>query len=305
MIKTLTYRIRDIVPYINWIYFFHAWSFPPRFASVSQIHACTACRAGWISSFPQSEQERAKEALRLYNDAEQMLTSLDADYFTRARFGIFNAYSDGDDLVFTDPDRVDASSLRLPLLRQQNATKPCLCLADFVRPFSADNPDKAGIFAAAADSAIEHLYETPTAADDYKHLLAQTLADRLAEAAAEKMHEEVRKKYWGYAPDEQLSFDDLFLEKFVGIRPAVGYPSLPDQSINFELDSFLDFSAVGIQLTENGAMRPHAAVSGLLLAHPEAHHFAIGKIGEDQLKSYAERRNMNIETMRKFLAANL
>lgn len=305
MRKTLTYNLPDVAPYINWIYFFHAWGFPPRFAAVSQIHARASRRTDWTHSFSnEDEQTRAAEALRLFNDAEQMLTEL-ANYKTRARFGLFNAYSDGDDIVFSDPERGNAS-LRLPLLRQQNAAKPCLCLADFVRPFSTTESDKAGIFAAAADEAIEHLFEKENgAADDYKHLLAQTLADRLAEAAAEKMHEEVRKNYWGYAPDEHLPMQDLFLEKFSGIRPAVGYPSLPDQSANFLLASYLDFSPLGISLTENGAMRPHAAVSGLLLAHPQAHYFAVGKIGEDQLKSYAERRGADIETMRKFLAANL
>ena len=161
-----------------------------------------------------------------------------------------------------------------------------------------------GVFAATVDADMEHLYETGAYADDFKHLLAQTLADRLAEASTEKMHQEVRTTYWGYAKDEQLSIEDLLVEKFAGIRPAVGYPSLPDQSVNFVLSEWLGFPEIGIRLTENGAMVPHASVSGLMLSHPSARYFAVGKIGEDQLEDYARRRGLPVETMRKFLAAN-
>ena len=137
---------------------------------------------------------------------------------------------------------------------------------------------------------MEQLY----AEDDYKRMLAQTLSDRLAEATAEKLHEDVRKKLWGYAPDENLSVKDLHNEKYQGIRPAVGYPSLPDQSINFLLDELLDMKQIGISLTENG-----------MFAHPASRYFSIGKIGEDQLADYAARRGMSIEETKKFLAANL
>jgi cobalamin-dependent methionine synthase I len=136
-------------------------------------------------------------------------------------------------------------------------------------------------------------------------MMAQLLADRLAEAAAERMHEEVRKHYWGYAKDEQLSIHEMQLEKFVGIRPAVGYPSLPDTSMNFLLNDLLNMQQIGITLTESGAMRPHASVSGLMISHPEAHYFNVGRIGVDQLEDYAQRRKMSITEMRKFLIANL
>ena len=148
---------------------------------------------------------------------------------------------------------------------------------------------------------MEHDFDS----DPYEKMMAQLLADRLAEAAAERMHEEVRKHYWGYAKDENLSMEQLHQEQFQGIRPAVGYPSLPDASLNFVLDELLDFRQIGITLTESGAMRPHASVSGLMLAHPEAHYFSIGRIGEDQLADYARRRQMPIDKMRKFLTANL
>ena len=194
--------------------------------------------------------------------------------------------------------------LVFPLLRQQTPKRdgsPFLCLSDFIRPLSSGIPDTIGAFASCIDADMEGLYEQ----DPYKHLLVQTLSDRLAEAATEKMHEYVRKEAWGYAKDESLSMPDLLVEKYQGIRPAVGYPSLPDQSINFLLDELLDMKQIGITLTENGAMYPHASVCGLMFAHPAAEYFSVGKIGEDQLEDYARRRGKSIEEICKFLAANL
>jgi cobalamin-dependent methionine synthase I len=135
--------------------------------------------------------------------------------------------------------------------------------------------------------------------------MTQSLADRLAEAGTEKMHEYVRREAWGYAPDEQLSPQELLKEKYRGIRPAVGYPSLPDQSVNFLLHQLLPVEEIGITFTENGAMHPHASVCGLMLGHPASRYFMVGKIGEDQLQDYARRRGMEVDKVRKFLAANL
>ena len=218
-------------------------------------------------------------------------------YQTHGVVNIMDANADGDDLLL--------NSKRFPLLRQQTAKlkedDPFLCLSDFVRPLSSGITDKIGAFATTVDAEMERLY----AEDDYKRMLVQTLSDRLAEATAEKLHEDVRKKLWGYAPDENLSVKDLHNEKYQGIRPAVGYPSLPDQSVNFLLDELLDMKQIGISLTENGMMKPHASVCGLMFAHPASRYFSIGKIGEDQLADYAARRGMSIEETKKFLAANL
>ncbi len=304
MTDTLHYSIASVTPYINWVYFFHAWGFQPRFATISSIHGCDACRAGWLADFAEEERAKAAEAMQLFKDANRMLSHLAEDFKTHVRFGLFDANSDDDNIVF----QTSEGPFSLPLLRQQHTVKdgePNLCLADFVRPLSQGIADKVGVFAGTVDAEMEHMYEEGDYADDFKHMLCQTLADRLAEAAVEKMHEEVRRIYWGYAPDEQLTTAELFLEKFQGIRPAVGYPSLPDQSINFELDKLLHFEELGIRLTENGAMIPHASVSGLMLSHPSSRYFAIGKIGEDQLKDYANRRKLPVDVMRKFLSANL
>ena len=147
--------------------------------------------------------------------------------------------------------------------------------------------------------------ETRYPDDAYKRMLVQTLADRLAEATAERLHEQVRKHIWGYAPDENLSIRQLHNEEFQGIRPAVGYPSLPDQSVNFLLDKLLDMTQIGIRLTENAMMQPHASVSGLMFAHPASRYFSVGRISEEQLRDYALRRGMPVEEMRRFLGENI
>ena len=132
-------------------------------------------------------------------------------------------------------------------------------------------------------------------------MLSQVLADRLAEGTAELMHLQVRRRYWGYAPDEDLSMKDIHAEHYQGIRPAVGYPSMPDTSMNFLLARIIDMKSIGIRLTESGMMQPHASVSGLMFAHPKARYFDLGKIGEDQLRDYAHRRGLPVEMMRKYL----
>lgn len=292
---TVHYHIHEVSEYINWIYFFHAWGFQPRFASIADIHGCDACRALWLARFPENERTKAAEAMQLFKEANRLLAKLDETYQTHAVFRLMEANSKNDDLWL--------EGIRFPLLRQQTAKEgePYLCLSDFIRPFSGNIPDKVGLFATCVDKEMEKLY----ADDTYQHMLVQTLSDRLAEATAEKMHETIRKKTWGYAPDEQLTIRQLHAEEFQGIRPAVGYPSLPDQSVNFILNDLLDMQQIGITLTENGMMQPHASVSGLMLAHPATRYFSVGKIDEDQLEDYSRRRGIPIETMRKFLAANL
>ena len=186
------------------------------------------------------------------------------------------------------------------MLRQQHPTRegePNLSLADFIRPLSSGVKDRIGVFATTVDLALEHDF----LADDYQRMLAQTLADRLAEATAEVFHMEVRRSIWGYAPDENLSVAELLREDFQGIRPAVGYPSMPDTSVNFIIDRLIDLKQIGIRLTESGAMKPHASVSGLMFAHPKAHYFELGRIGEDQLRDYARRRGLPVELIRRFL----
>ena len=275
----LTYDISTLTPYINWPYFFFAW----------QVKE-------------QAEKDRLRE------EALRLLDELEGRYHAYGLFELFEANADGDDIIIYRGKGVEDSGKRIPCLRQQQGNAPYLCLADFVSPISKSlTPNhsplttRIGLFATTVDIGLETDFD----ADDYQKMLVQLLADRLAEAAAERMHEQVRKEFWGYAKDEQLTIPEMLVEKFQGIRPAVGYPSLPDASLNFILDDLIDMKQIGIRLTESGAMKPHASVSGLMLAHPQARYFSIGKIGEDQLGDYARRRGLPIEVCRKFLAANL
>ena len=292
----IKYKIHEVSEYINWIYFFHAWGFQPRFAAIADIHGCDSCRASWLAGFPEEDRAKAAEAMQLYKDANRMLNQLDEDFEIKSVVKLCEANSDGDNLII--------DGVTFPLLRQQAKKReggPFLCLSDVVRPLSSGIKDTVGAFATSIDADMEGLFEK----DPYKHIIVQALSDRLAEAATEKMHEYVRKEVWGYAKDENLSMKDLMVEKYQGIRPAVGYPSLPDQSVNFLLDEVLDMKQIGIKLTENGAMYPHASVCGLMFSHPASQYFAVGKIGEDQLADYAQRRGKTVEEMKKFLAANL
>ena len=274
----ITYDIHELVPYINWVYFFYAW----------QV---------------KNEEEKA----RLRQEAETLLTQWEGHYHAYGLFELYEAYADGDDIIVRGK-RGEVRGKRIPCLRQQQGEPPYLCLSDFISPQNISltshfSPltSKLGIFATSADIGLETDFDT----DPYQKMMAQLLADRLAEAAAEWMHEQVRKDIWGYAKDEHLTIPEMLVEKFQGIRPAVGYPSLPDTSLNFVLDDLIDMKQIGIRLTESGAMKPHASVSGLMMAHPQARYFNLGKIGEDQLEDYARRRGLPVEVCRKFLAANL
>lgn len=269
MLKYIDYHVGELRPYINWLYFFHAWG---------------------LAGKPQAEKDRMR------TDADAMLDTFERRYRVHTIFGLFDANGDGDDIII--------GGLRLPMLRQQHPTRPGepnLCLADYVRPVESGTADQLGAFASTVDSAMEHDF----LGDDFKRMLSQTLADRLAEAAAELLHAQVRRTYWGYASDENLTIRELLREDYQGIRPAVGYPSMPDTSINFLLDRLVDMKRIGIRLTESGAMKPHASVSGLMFAHPKARYFDIGKIGDDQLRDYARRRHIPLELARRFLASRL
>ena len=267
-----TYRISELTPFINWLYFYHAWG---------------------LSGKPREDKEKMKQ------EALQMLASWEEKYHTHAIFRLFEVCSEGDDLIFF----LSEKKLRFPMLRQQHPSapgEPNLCLADFIRPLSQGIRDQIGVFCTSVDGTIIDEYRH----DDYLNMMAQTLCDRLAEATAEKLHEEVRRDraYWGYAPDENLTIEQQHREEYQGIRPAIGYPSLPDTSANFLIDQLIDMKQAGIRLTETGMMTPHASVSGFMFAHPKSRYFELGKIGDDQLRDYARRRGVPVELMRRFLA---
>lgn len=266
---TLHFTIQELIPYINWIYFYHAWGINPRKQSTLEID----------------------------QSAKKLLNQIKDKYTITTRFHIAEAGSKDDDII------LPILKTKIPFLRQQQYNKKSIyrCLSDYIRPIEQNKKDYLGLFAATIDKKIEEEYLK----DEFQHMLIQTLSERLVEAGVEYMHQKIRTQYWGYCKEENLSIKELHLEHFVGIRPAIGYPSIPDLSLNFILEKLLDFSSMGVNLTENGAMKPHATVTGFIFSHPKSHYFGIGKIDEEQFKDYADRRGYSKEKMQIFLFKNI
>ncbi|NLY24176.1 MAG: methionine synthase [Bacteroidales bacterium] len=295
-------KMKEIIPFIDWKFFFHAWELSAKFHTITKIDQCESCRAQWFATFREEEQEKAREAARLYDDAREMLQRFadeDAAYI-KAVFGIYEAYSENDTLYL--------GGTSFPFLRQQKKTErnEYLCLSDFTAPRRSGVTDYVGAFAVTAGTgADEQLSRYEAEGDEFALLLMKSLLDRLAEATTEWLHARIRREYWGHAPEEDLTVAEMFAVKYEGIRPAVGYPSIPDQTTNFLLHDLLNSEEIGISLTENGVMYPNASVSGLLFAHPQSKYFAIGEIAEEQVADYARRKQKDPDEIRKFLLANL
>jgi 5-methyltetrahydrofolate--homocysteine methyltransferase len=244
------------------------------------------------------------EAARdLYANGRKLLDRLVSERRLRARgvYGFWPAQSEGNDIVVYADESRTTELTRFPPLRQQ-ATKPHLALADYVAP--AGVPDWIGAFAVTAGLGADVITaEFERTHDDYDAILVKALADRLAEAAAEMLHERARREW--YAPDERLELGGLLKEKFRGIRPAFGYPACPDHTEKAKLFALLDAQAIGITLTEHFAMLPAASVSGIYLAHPDARYFALGRIDRDQVVDYARRKGVTVAEVERWLAPNL
>lgn len=293
--------LSEIVPFIDWTFFYMAWRISGKYEGIETVHDCLSCKTTWLQQFPEADRPKAEEALKLFKDAQAMLRRFKDEKLLKikASFGIFPGYAKDDDIYIRDKD----NTVIVPTLRQQHPATDgfCYSLADFVAPEN----DYVGVFATTIQGVEEFAAIFEKDDNMYDSILVKTLSDRLAEAAAEWLHAEVRRKYWGYAADENLSIKEMLKTQYKGIRPAVGYPSLPDQSIIFTLDPLVKFSDIGITLTENGAMFPNASVCGLYFAHPQSKYFMIGKIDENQFTSYSARRGMKPEVLRKWMAANL
>ena len=292
--KILDFSIEELRPYIDWRFLFTAWRIGGNYDGI-QVFDCESCKLAWLNKFPAEEQEKAKEAIKLYRDANYLLDELEGKVTTKGILGFFPAHSDGDNVIL--------EKLKFPFLRQQiKKNGEYACLSDFISPKESQVEDYLGAFAVTVGLEVEEMitaYEK--AGDDYNSLLLKSVADRVAEAAAEVMHLKVRREHWGFSADEDISIAEVFKAKYRSIRPAVGYPSMPNQADSFLLDELIDLSQIDISLTESGAMYPNATVSGLYFAHPEAKYFAISKIDDDQLKDYSERKNLSVDAMRKWL----
>ncbi|GLK75153.1 hypothetical protein GCM10008171_04070 [Methylopila jiangsuensis] len=283
--------LETLIPYIDWTPFFSTWELRGRYPDIL------------------TDEKQGEAARSLYEDATAMLRQMAEEKWLEARavIGFWPAAARGDDIVlFTDDTRTQELAT-LHTLRQQMARgkdRPNLALADFVAPEGSGVPDYVGGFAVTAGIGEEAVAQRfARANDDYGGILAKALADRLAEAAAEWMHAEVRKTHWGYAPGEALSNDDLIAEKYDGVRPAPGYPAQPDHTEKGALFDLLDApEAIGLTLTESYAMWPGSAVSGLYFSHPDSRYFGLGKIDRDQVADYAARKGYALDVMEKWLA---
>ncbi|WP_293915468.1 methionine synthase [Deinococcus sp.] len=300
--------LAGLIPFIDWTPFFIAWEMPGVYPKILR------------------DPSVGVEARKLYEDAKTLLGRIVTErrFTARAVIGLWPAHREGDDIVLDlepqhlpqtreaiSDDLREASPLPTPhsplpyafhtLRQQRDQSHPNAALADFV----SESPDWVGGFVVGIHGADEFAKAFEAAADDYSAIMVKALADRLAEAFAEKLHQDVRRGYWGYAPEEQFTREELIKEKYRGIRPAPGYPAQPDHTEKRTLFELLDAEQIGMTLTESCAMWPAAAVSGLYIAHPEAKYLALGRIGRDQVQDYARRKNWTLAEAERWLAPNL
>ena len=293
------FPLAEIVPYIDWTFFFTAWELRGRFPAILK------------------HEKYGAAARDLYDAGRSLLDKLvkDRSLTAQAVYGFWPAGADGNDIVLYKDEKRAEELLRFNMLRQQQekadgsndgvGPRPLRCLSDFIAPISTGLPDYLGAFAVTtgigADELARH-YEKQN--DDYTAIMVKALADRLAEAFAEMLHQRARRE-WGYGKDEHLDNESLIDEKYRGIRPAFGYPACPDHTEKGKLFDLLQAPASGIQLTEHYAMFPAASVSGIYLAHPQSRYFNLGRIGRDQVEDYAARKGMPLAEMERWLGPSL
>ncbi len=293
--REIEVALAELVPLIDWTFFFTAWELPGRFPQIL-------------------EHPQYGEAARdLFGAGKKILDRIVRERLLTARgvYGFWPAQADGDDVVLYRDATMASELMRFPMLRQQQVKderekdRPFASLADFVAPKESGLCDYVGAFAVTAGLGTDALVaEYKAAHDDYSALLVKALADRLAEAFAEHTHREARRA-WGYGKDERLSNDELIGEKYRGIRPAFGYPACPDHSEKRRLFELLGARRQGLDLTESCAMTPPASVSGLYFGHPQARYFAVGRVGRDQVEAYAARLGVSLAEAERWLAPNL
>ncbi len=286
------YPIADLIPIIDWTFFFAAWEVKGKYPKVFE------------------HPEYGAAARELYDNAQVLLKRILAEKWLTARavYGLWPAGSQGDDIVvFADETRT-RELLRFPMLRQQRVIeegRPTMSLADFVAPVDSGQLDYIGAFAVTAGIGCEAVAKRFEAdLDDYNSIMVKALADRLAEAFAERLHQRVRSE-WGFADERDITNDELIREDYRGIRPAFGYPACPDHSEKPKLFELLKANDIGMTLTEHFAMMPAASVSGIYFAHPEARYFTVGRIDRDQVEDYAKRKKMEKREVERWLRSNL
>jgi 5-methyltetrahydrofolate--homocysteine methyltransferase len=289
----IDFPLEELRKYIDWTFFFITW--------------------GLKGHYPQilADEKQGEEAKKLFKEGNEFLDEIIEKKMLQANaaFGIWPAQSDGDDVVLYEDESCQKEIGRFYHLRQQEKKKEGVanfCLSDFVASKESGKVDYCGGFATTAGIGIEKwTKQFREEHNDYKAIMVEALADRLSEAFAELLHLEIRKNYWGYAPDENLSLDQILKIKYQGIRPALGYPACPEHAEKENLFKLIDAEKIGISLTEHFAMYPNASVSGQYFVHPESRYFSLEKIGKDQVVDYAKRKNESVEFVEKFLPTNL
>jgi len=292
-IQKVEASIETLRNYIDWTPFFMTWSLAGKYPRILE------------------DEVVGEEAKRLFKDANDLLDKLCAEKLLNPRgvVGLFPANRKGDDIeIYSDERREDVLVVSHHLRQQTEKTDFAnYCLADFVAPKSSGKKDYMGAFAVTGgleEDALAEAYDKQH--DDYNKIMIKALADRLAEAFAEYLHEKVRKVYWGFAANENLSNEELIRENYQGIRPAPGYPACPEHTEKGQIWKLLDVEAnTGMQLTESFAMWPGAAVSGWYFSHPDSKYFAVAQIQRDQVEDYAVRKNMPVAEVERWLAPNL
>jgi 5-methyltetrahydrofolate--homocysteine methyltransferase len=299
--KVIDVDLAELVPYIDWTFFFAAWELKGRFPAILE-HA-----------------QYGRAARDLFDNARTLLDRIVSENLIHARavYGFWPANTDGEDVIVYDDGIRDQGSptpdprtelTRFPMLRQQEQMAdgvPHLSLADFVAPMESGLTDFVGAFAATAGLGADALSRTfEQQHDDYHAIMVKALADRFAEACAEWLHQRARRD-WGYGTDEQLTQADLLAERYRGIRPAYGYAACPDHSEKRRLFDLLGAERTGMALTESFAMMPAASVSGLYFAHGAARYFSVGRLGRDQIEDYARRKGVTRSEVERWLSPNL
>ena len=291
--QLIDFPIQELRKYIDWTFFFLVWELKGKFPEIL------------------NDELQGEEARKLYADANRMLDRMDEKKMVQANgvFSIWPSNADGDDIVIFEDETRSREIGRFYHLRQQEVKKegsPNYCLSDFVAPLESGKADYFGAFAVTAGVGIEKWMKAyHDDHDDYNAILLEALADRLAEAFAEVLHEKVRKEYWGYVPDENLTLDQMLHVDYQGIRPALGYPACPEHHEKGNLFKMLNATDLGITLTEHFAMYPTASVSGEFFAHPDSKYFSLEKVGKDQIEDYALRKGVSVEVIEQFIPSNL
>jgi 5-methyltetrahydrofolate--homocysteine methyltransferase len=284
------YPVTELIGYIDWTPFFQTWELSGRFPAILD------------------DPKYGAAARPLYEDARAMLDKIVAEHWFKANavFGFWPAQAQGDDIILYGDEVRGTPVAMLHALRQQLSKREGrnnIALSDFVAPRDSGVKDYIGAFAVTAGIGEDVIAERfKRANDDYSAILVKALADRLAEAYAERLHSRVRREFWGYAPEEKASAEDLIAEKYRGIRPAPGYPAQPDHTEKGTLFRLLEAERIGVKLTESFAMWPGAAVCGLYFSHPQSAYFGVGKIERDQVEDYAKRKGWTVAEAERWLA---